>query len=220
MQENICPNCNQNKPRCLKNRKICRECYNNSQRDKNLKSGKTKRSKGEIVNDLTGTKVGKLLVTSTSFIENHIRHWVCQCECGNKTTVRHGNLTHKVVKSCGCLHARKGNKSSHWAGCGEISGHIWAKIKKGAETRNIPIEVTIEEAWALFLTQNRKCALTGDFLYFDKGKRTASLDRIDSSKGYTMNNIQWVDADINWMKNKFKQDRFIDMCKKVAAKCN
>ena len=50
----------------------------------------------------------------------------------------------------------------------------------------------------------------------DKSKTTASLDRIDSSKGYTTDNIQWVHKDINIMKNDYGNDYFIEICKKVA----
>ena len=46
---------------------------------------------------------------------------------------------------------------------------------------------------------------------------TASLDRIDSSKGYVIGNVQWVHKDINIMKNKFDNQYFIDMCKKIAS---
>jgi hypothetical protein len=45
---------------------------------------------------------------------------------------------------------------------------------------------------------------------------TASLDRIDSSKGYEEGNIQWVHKHINFMKRTYSQEYFIDMCKKVA----
>ena len=46
--------------------------------------------------------------------------------------------------------------------------------------------------------------------------QTASLDRIDSTKGYSKDNIQWVHKDINCMKMDFSQQYFIDLCVKVA----
>jgi hypothetical protein len=50
----------------------------------------------------------------------------------------------------------------------------------------------------------------------DHKNRTASLDRIDSSKGYTKNNIQWIYKPINSMKRDYTQERFIELCKLVA----
>ena len=48
------------------------------------------------------------------------------------------------------------------------------------------------------------------------GQGTASLDRIDSSKGYVKGNVQWVHKDINKMKTDFEQSIFIKLCKSVA----
>lgn len=48
------------------------------------------------------------------------------------------------------------------------------------------------------------------------GGYSASLDRIDSKKSYTVDNVQWVHKDVNWMKNKFDQDYFIEMCGRIA----
>lgn len=50
------------------------------------------------------------------------------------------------------------------------------------------------------------------------GKCTASLDRIDSGQGYTNSNIQWVHSMVNMCKNKYPQDKFIEMCRAVADK--
>ena len=63
----------------------------------------------------------------------------------------------------------------------------------------------------LFYEQMGKCKISGiDLIMTPKGNhQTASLDRIDSSKGYTEDNIQWVHKDINWMKNSFKEDVFL-----------
>lgn len=80
--------------------------------------------------------------------------------------------------------------------------------------------MTVQDAWKLFEKQNRKCALTGEELTFSKKNNeydgTASLDRIDSSKGYTLDNVQWVHKKINMMKWDLKQDEFISWCKKVG----
>ena len=74
--------------------------------------------------------------------------------------------------------------------------------------------------WRLFLIQKRKCALTNKILNFGKRSRsvqcTASLDRIDSKKGYENGNVQWVHKDINKIKWDYDQDYFIEMCKLVA----
>ena len=82
--------------------------------------------------------------------------------------------------------------------------------------------ITIDYAWELFIKQNRKCALTKMPLELFKVihrklQGSASLDRIDSSKGYIKGNVQWVHKDINWMKNNYNQPYFIKLCKKVAA---
>ena len=79
--------------------------------------------------------------------------------------------------------------------------------------------------WQLYLKQNGKCNLTGwDIDFADgnknhmKGGTTASLDRIDSSKGYVENNVQWIHKDVNFMKQEFTQDYIIKICKAIAEK--
>jgi hypothetical protein len=49
-----------------------------------------------------------------------------------------------------------------------------------------------------------------------ESETTASLDRIDSSKGYIEGNLQWVHKDVNIMKMDLSQVEFIDYCVKVA----
>ena len=57
----------------------------------------------------------------------------------------------------------------------------------------------------------------------DVGKKPfpeASLDRIDNDGNYTIDNIQWVHKDVNFMKRTYNQEYFIDMCSKIAANSN
>lgn len=74
----------------------------------------------------------------------------------------------------------------------------------------------------MFLQQNRKCALSGIDIDFKKGNdvkrglQTASLDRIDSSKGYIVGNVQWVHKDINFMKGTLSNNQFLELCNLVS----
>lgn len=107
-----------------------------------------------------------------------------------------------------------------------ISGEFWALIKSSAEKREIPFEITIEEAWDKF---DGKCSLTGLPIKFEsravrnrdvdtRKLRTASLDRINSSRSYAKDNVQWVHKDVNIMKNRFPQEYFINVCKLISNK--
>jgi hypothetical protein len=77
--------------------------------------------------------------------------------------------------------------------------------------------VTIQEAWQLFETQGRKCALSGVPLSFSSPK-SASLDRKDSKLGYTLNNVQWLHKEINRMKGVLGDSEFVAWCKLVSSK--
>ena len=43
--------------------------------------------------------------------------------------------------------------------------------------------------------------------------KAASLDRIDSKKGYTEDNVQWVHKYVQRMKNAFSEKRFLEVVK-------
>lgn len=117
-----------------------------------------------------------------------------------------------------------GKRSHFWTGYEGISGRYWTGIKASAKKRNLEFNLTIKEAWNQFIIQNQKCALSGIKLILEADKLShtqrktinASLDRIDSSKGYVKDNIQWVTKEIQIMKNRFYQEYFIEICKQIA----
>ncbi len=177
--------------------------------------------------DLTGQKFGQMTVIRRSASNRQgSSTWECLCDCGAMVTYSSDHLTRKSnpVKSCGCIRKyRKGADHPLWNGCGEISGNWWynhvARERKQNTRTRVPVEITIKEAWQLFLEQNRKCALTGLPLTFSQSTSpggNASLDRIDSGAGYTIVNVQWVHKDINFMKGIYDSDYFIEMCRAVA----
>jgi hypothetical protein len=67
----------------------------------------------------------------------------------------------------------------------------------------------------MYLRQDGKCAITGMPIDLTTD---ASVDRIDSMKGYTKDNIWWVKKEINLMKNNLSLEEFILLCKMVADK--
>ena len=170
--------------------------------------------------DLSGHRYGHLTVLSLLEQRNGHQYWQCKCDCGNESVVRHTHLTGHLVRTCGCSHITLNDKHPHWKGCGEISGSYFNIVKTGAKKRKLKFSLTIEEMWSKFLGQDRKCVFTGEVLTFCKRQNdrsgTASLDRIDSFKGYVPGNIQWVHKQINWMKRDMSDCEFIAYCKRIA----
>lgn len=162
-----------------------------------------------LLKDLTGQKINNWTVIKRVGVAKNSRTplWLCKCDCGKQFEVRAANLHTKKTKGCGkCL------------SCGDITLTKWSSIKKGAESRNIDLNLTIEEAWDLYKKQNGKCALTGvDIIIKGKGG-TASLDRIDSFRGYSKENCQWLHKNVNCIKGKLSNKGFISLCYTVCSK--
>ena len=148
-------------------------------------------------------------------------YWICKCQCGIQKIVRGDHLLNCATKSCGCNQQGAGNH--RWKGCGEIGGWTWNNYRLSAKARNIPFHLSVKDMWNIFVLQNRKCSLSGKELFFSplqvSGKKTnASLDRIDSNGGYTLDNVQWVTKDINLAKRTLSQEAFINVCRDVVKK--
>lgn len=124
------------------------------------------------------------------------------------------------------------HKNKKYKGTRNISGHQWCHILNHAKKRNIEVKITIEQAQAALDRQNFKCALSGEDIEFQPDRtdyhrkreshsryNTASLDRIDSSKGYTEDNIQWIHKDVQKMKWDLNMDRFKELCSKIHREC-
>lgn len=180
------------------------------------------RKKQRYSKDLTGQTFSKLKVIERYYDKgDRCIHWLCECECGGTSTPTTANLTKGLATSCGCMRHQKTDQSKCWKGCGKVNGRYWCIIKSNASKRKINFDLTIEHASQLFIDQKEKCALTGWGICFSKGSlQTASLDRIDSSKGYEEGNVQWVHKKVNLAKNTMSQEFFIDLCNSVTKNMN
>lgn len=177
--------------------------------------------------DLTGQQFGEWTVLFRVHHDRKHTMWKCKCSCGLTKDVYSTHLiqgnTHKCTKCTGL--GKRGKNHGQYTGYGDICGDYWGSIRRGANAqkgyrKQIDFSITIEYAWNLFLKQNRRCALSNIPIFIDFKKyeheHTASLDRIDNTKGYIEGNVQWVHKEVNMMKRTLDQDYFIYFCKKIA----
>nr|QBK85865.1 MAG: uncharacterized protein LCMAC101_04600 [Marseillevirus LCMAC101] len=104
---------------------------------------------------------------------------------------------------------------------------IYKDLQNNAEKRNIKVNIEKDDIIRLYKKQKGVCALSGEKMTHvcEPGTKrknpkhiyNISVDRINSSKPYTLKNIQLVCNRINVIKWDLDQDVFIDLCKKVAA---
>lgn len=141
--------------------------------------------------------------------------WCCHCSgCGKeqaytrKDHAKQSLLNDWQCKPCASL--AKGFSQNLPVGDRQ---RVFNRFSKSAKTRKIDWNLTLEEMYQNF---NGKCVLTNWPISLSYSEQTASLDRIDSSIGYAVGNIQWVHVMVNMSKNKYTQDEFIRMCKSVA----
>lgn len=149
-------------------------------------------------------------------INKNINQIAKENQVGYNIIKRYLNL-HQIPIQKAQYNNRKNHQNKNWKGFGEIPLTYWNGVIINATRVGRSVAVSIEDAWNIFLQQNRKCALSGQPIEFTASKIiSASLDRIDSSKGYIKGNIQWVHKNVNKMKSNFSDQKFIDTCKLVA----
>ena len=119
----------------------------------------------------------------------------------------HSSCYHKIIRQKYCNHY-------------EMNGSYYNRIINSAKQRNIEFNVSIEYLYGIYIIQNKKCNLSGLDIKIcnphDKNDNSASLDRIDNTKGYLVGNVQWLHKDYNRFKLDLKQKKLIEMCHTVS----
>ena len=124
---------------------------------------------------------------------------------------------HSWCKNC----CKEGNKKSREKLNSTIEGRakvFLVNAKKSALKRNQIFSLTIENIVDCWNKQFGICAYSGRNMVLNAGQlETVSIERINSSVGYTPENTILVCQAINRMKSDFGFENFYEMCKDVAC---
>lgn len=189
---------------------------------------------------LVGTKVGEWTVLSLSNFRKYeyksgkvmVQYCTVRCSCGNTSEVSAYSLVARKSNKCkvcvGKLAPKppilSGTANAGYRGTQNISKDYFSGVRRKAEKRNYEFSVSIEDLQNQWDLQNGKCAYTGVQLICARASKStsfvnpyealsnkASLDRIDSTIGYTPGNIEWVSATINSMKTRLSEKVFLEI---------
>ena len=99
--------------------------------------------------------------------------------------------------------------------------------KRRAKKKKVENNLTHEFIRELYKQQNGLCVLSKIKMEYESGHEKyhmnpyrISIDRIDSTQGYTQDNVQLVCAKVNTMKNEMEQNEFIELCGQIYKGSN
>jgi hypothetical protein len=123
---------------------------------------------------------------------------------------------HSWCKDC----CKEGNTKSRIKLNSTIEGKskvFLQNAKKSAAKRKQEFALTIADVVKCWDDQLGICAYSGRKMTLESGKiETVSIERIDSAKGYTIENTILVCQAINRMKSDFSYEDFYHLCKDVS----
>lgn len=178
--------------------------------------GRNKYDKADI-----GKCFGKWVVEGYSHYDNE-HYWKVLCtSCNKNYTRRASQLVNGRSHGCQSCNSVEREKYSFWEGIDGVSKQYLTRLHH----RNKEVQISLQDLVDRWKLQNGKCAYTGlKLILVEKDtawkQSTASIDRIDSSKGYILGNIQWVHKRVNTMKNDMSEDEFLLWCHTIVKECN
>ena len=178
--------------------------------------------------DLTGQKFGRLTVIGRADKNKGGQwKWNCKCECGKPTIVIAGNLKNGHTKSCGCLRDEKGKENFtryaesrkmeyRFASMKALIRGYESSAKRRGHIYNLTeeqfVEITQKDCFYCGEKPNniiKRNGYNGDYIH-------NGIDRIDNTKGYTINNVVPCCKICNQAKHKLSLQEFKNWVEKVC----
>lgn len=170
-----------------------------------------------------GNRYGKLMVIREAG-RNKVGRvlWQCRCDCSNEVIITGTNLRSGVTKSCGCLRNEIFTRNAKILPPGQSCFNVlYRDYKNSAKKRELSFELTKEDF--SFLTKMncfycgvepkqiiRKERHNGIYIY-------NGIDRIDSDRGYTIDNVVPCCGRCNKMKLDMTTLEFLGHIKEIVS---
>lgn len=151
-----------------------------------LRSGRTANCRScAQLKDMTGSRFGRLVVLELAEIRTEAR-WLCQCDCGQLTTVAGSELRNGSTKSCGCL------RSSQGGGYKTPEYTTWREMKRRCCNPRCP-EYHLYGGRGIAICDRWRHSFV-NFLA-DMGPKPSpdhSVQRVDNDGNYEPTNVVWA----------------------------
>ena len=158
--------------------------------------------------NMIGNRFGQFIVLSEhgKAKDGHTQY-LCRCECGTEKIIAGNLLVTGKTKSCGCSRRT-----------GSVKHMIYHAVQRHTENRNLCFELTEQQVMDIVFCNCFYCGCEGSNTIRNTYEEIKwnGLDRIDSSKGYTIDNVVPCCKYCNQAKNNLTQDEFYDWIKRVV----
>ena len=168
--------------------------------------------------DIKGKRFGRLVSQEYFSKNNSGQRWVwqCLCDCGNIAYVRTGSLICGTTRSCGCL---RDELTSNLTKKRPFE-HLYNTFKS---TCGKPVEISFDEF--LSLVKIKECHYCGIPILWPEHQSSKVtrcnayyLDRKDTLKGYTMDNVAVCCTRCNIGKSRFfSYEEWVEIGKCIKA---
>lgn len=135
-----------------------------------------------------------------------------------KQSLNKDGLAYKC-KECAALYNKKRS--------GELRPRILKCLstsKESSEKRGLKWDLDYETLQSIYINQDGKCAISGEKLSFERVPRKSkesrtlmTIDRIDNSRGYLKDNIQFVTLQVNQAKSSYSMEDLLIMCENILT---
>ena len=139
------------------------------------------------IKDIAGKRFGKLTAIAIAGTYRPIR-WACKCDCGKELVVRLSGLTHGNTVSCGCIRSEACKERERLKGYPDWLA-IQRYYKQNARVGGFSWNLTPDQFISIIAKRCSYCEsrptqriVNGKLVSYN------GIDRIDSNKGYIIDN--------------------------------
>ncbi len=171
--------------------------------------------------DLAGTRIGSVTVISMAEGKEHTyQNWLARCDCGNEFVNGSYKFSNAIKdeKNLTCKSCAPTGRP-RIADNGAHVNYAFARYIKGAQARNIDFFISKEEFRKLIESDCKYCGvapeakkthvnLTGEYNW-------TGVDRVDNSKGYTLENSVPCCHRCNFAKADRDVDEFLEWASRI-----